>query len=188
MADKAEIARRFGTLALAGLFLITSVAFTAVIFWQSKNEGKNNTDEQAAIQQALDQQNNKQGENMLEGTQLAEFTPITDRVTELQIIDTKTGDGEEVREGATVTAHYTGAIASSGIIFQSSKDMGQPVPFGLDQVIAGWTEGVPGMKVGGVRRLVIPAAKAYGEAGSPPSIPGDSDLVFDIELTAVENK
>ena len=124
---------------------------------------------------------------MLEGTQLVNFTPTTDRVAELNITDTVEGTGEEVKPGATVTAHYTGALVSSGKIFQSSHDRGEPIPFSLDGVISGWTEGVPGMKVGGTRRLIIPAAKAYGEAGSPPSIPADSDLVFDIELTAVQN-
>ena len=123
---------------------------------------------------------------MLQGTQLADFTPV-ESVEELEKIDIKEGDGEEVKPGATVTAHYTGAVASTGVIFQSSKDLGQPIPFGLDQVIAGWTEGVPGMKVGGTRRLVIPAEKAYG--ANPPAgsgIPANAALVFDIELVSVE--
>lgn len=71
------------------------------------------------------------------------------------------------------------------MIFQSSKDFGSPATFGLDQVIAGWTEGVPGMKVGGIRRLVIPAEKAYGSQSPAPNIPPNSDLVFDIELVAI---
>lgn len=195
MADKAEIARRFGTLALAGLFLVTSVAFTGIIFWQSRNESSNpDANEQQAIQNALDQQNQtgvqgaQEQANMLQGTQLANFTPTSERIGELQITDTIAGTGEEAKAGATVTAHYTGALVANGIIFQSSHDMGQAIPFGLDQVISGWTEGVPGMKVGGTRRLVIPAAKAYGPAGSPPSIPADADLVFDIELVEVKNQ
>ena len=187
MADKAEMARRAGTLLMASLFLVTSLAFTGIIFWQAKNQDKApSSAEQEAIKQAVKNGENKTGENMLEGTQLANFTPTTERVAELQITDTVVGTGEEVKPGATVTAHYTGALVSSGKIFQSSHDRGEPIPFSLDGVIAGWTEGVPGMKVGGTRRLVIPAAKAYGQAGSPPSIPADADLVFDIELTAVQ--
>ncbi len=120
----------------------------------------------------------------LEGSTLANFTPVS-AVTELQIIDIQEGTGDTVPTGSTITAHYTGAIAASGVIFQSSHDFGQPISFGLDQVIAGWTEGVPGMKVGGIRRLVIPAAKAYGSASPSPSIPPNSDLVFDIELVAI---
>jgi peptidylprolyl isomerase len=90
----------------------------------------------------------------LEGTTLANFVPI-DTVTELQIIDTVVGEGDEVPVGATITAHYTGALAKDGTIFQSSHDFGEAITFGLNQVIKGWTQGVPGMKIGGVRRLVI---------------------------------
>lgn len=121
----------------------------------------------------------------LEGTKLANFTPV-DSVPELQINDTSIGTGDEVPQGATITAHYTGALAKDGTIFQSSHDMGHPITFGLNQVISGWTEGVPGMKVGGVRRLVIPSEKAYGSVRAAANIPPNSDLVFDIELVALE--
>lgn len=122
--------------------------------------------------------------NRLEGTKLANFTPI-DSVLELQIIDVKEGTGAAVPEHATITAHYTGALCHNGTIFQSSHDFGDPISFPLDGVIAGWTKGVPGMKVGGVRRLVIPAAMAYGAHSPSPNIPPNSDLVFDIELVAI---
>jgi FKBP-type peptidyl-prolyl cis-trans isomerase len=121
----------------------------------------------------------------LEGTRLANFTPV-DSVPELQIIDVVEGSGDVVPEGATITAHYTGALCKDGTIFQSSHDFGQDgITFGLNQVIAGWTKGVPGMKVGGTRRLVIPAAQAYGPQSPSPNIPPNSDLVFDIELVAI---
>ncbi len=120
----------------------------------------------------------------LEGTKLANFNPV-DSVSELQIIDVIEGSGEPCPEGATITAHYTGALCADGTIFQSSKDTGEPVTFGLHQVISGWTQGVPGMKVGGTRRLIIPADMAYGGHSPSPSIPPHSDLVFDIELNAV---
>lgn len=120
-----------------------------------------------------------------EGTKLKDFTP-TDTVTELQIIDVFEGTGDVVPEGATITAHYTGALVKNGIIFQSSHDFGRAITFPLSGVIAGWTQGVPGMKVGGMRRLVIPAAMAYGASSPAPNIPANSDLVFDIELVAIE--
>ncbi|GAC1369155.1 MAG: FKBP-type peptidyl-prolyl cis-trans isomerase [Candidatus Saccharimonadales bacterium] len=120
----------------------------------------------------------------LEGTKLAGYEPGA-QITDLEIIDVTPGDGEEVVAGATITAHYTGALVSDGTIFQSSKDFGRPATFGLNQVIAGWTEGVPGMKVGGTRRLIIPAAKAYGSSSPSPNIPANSDLVFDIELVDI---
>lgn len=124
---------------------------------------------------------------MYEGTKLADFTPRTELVQALEIIDLEVGTGEEVRPGATVKAHYTGALVKNGIIFQSSHDMGRSIAFGLDQVIQGWTEGVPGMKVGGTRRLVIPAHMAYGDTSPAPNIPAGSDLVFDIDLVEVYN-
>jgi FKBP-type peptidyl-prolyl cis-trans isomerase len=128
---------------------------------------------------------NDQPTQPLEGTKLANFTPV-DSVSELQILDLVEGTGDVVPEGATITAHYTGALCKDGTIFQSSHDFGKDgITFGLNQVVAGWTEGVPGMKVGGTRRLVIPAAKAYGSQSPSPNIPPNSDLVFDIELQAI---
>jgi FKBP-type peptidyl-prolyl cis-trans isomerase len=122
----------------------------------------------------------------LEGTKLEDFTPI-DHVEKLEIIDLVDGNGNFARPGDRITAHYTGALASTGEIFQSSHDgPGKPLTFGLKQVIAGWTEGVPGMQIGGTRRLIIPAAQAYGNYSPAPNIPTNSDLVFDIELIAIK--
>lgn len=118
---------------------------------------------------------------------LSNFTPIA-KVSTLEKIDTVVGTGAEVKAGATVSVHYTGAIAATGAIFQSSKDFGtEPVTFPLSGVIKGWTDGIPGMKIGGTRRLVIPAAMAYG--ANPPSgsgIGANADLVFDVELVAIK--
>lgn len=122
--------------------------------------------------------------NRLEGTKLANFEPVAS-VSELQIIDVVEGTGAVVPENATITAHYTGALCKDGTIFQSSHDFGDPISFGLNQVIAGWTKGVPGMKVGGTRRLIIPSAMAYGSARAASNIPPNSDLVFDIELVSL---
>ncbi|HEX7368039.1 MAG TPA: FKBP-type peptidyl-prolyl cis-trans isomerase [Candidatus Saccharimonadales bacterium] len=118
---------------------------------------------------------------------LPDFTP-TEQVSELTRTDLVVGTGAEAGAHDTVTVHYTGALAASGHVFQSSRDFGKPISFGLDQVIKGWGEGVPGMKVGGKRRLLIPAALAYGS--TPPygsGIPADANLVFDIELLAVKS-
>lgn len=119
---------------------------------------------------------------------MQDFTP-TDSVPKLKIEDRVEGTGDEVEAGATVTCHYTGAIAKTGEVFQTSHDFGKPISFPLSGVIAGWTQGVPGMKVGGTRRLLIPAQLAYGS--NPPygsGIPANADLVFDIELVAIEGK
>jgi peptidylprolyl isomerase len=120
----------------------------------------------------------------LEGTKLQNFEPI-DTVSELQVQDVTEGTGDTVPEGAKITAHYTGALCKDGTIFQSSHDFGEAITFGLDQVIKGWTVGVPGMKVGGTRRLIIPSDMAYGSVRAAANIPPNSDLVFDIELVAI---
>ena len=177
----AQIHQRAGALVLAILFLATSVATGVAVLMQIN---KDNQSANGGTSKTLGDTTNKGA--TLQGTQLSGFEPIQD-VTELQKQDTQVGTGEEVKPGATVTAHYTGAIASTGKIFQSSHDMGQPIEFSLNGVIKGWTDGVPGMKVGGKRRLIIPAAQAYGEQSPSPDIPAYSDLVFDIEITAVKN-
>lgn len=166
------------------VFFLTSLATSGYFFYDAFF---NKSDEVATSTEEAQIQNQVNEEDKLEGTQLANFTPV-DQVNELKKTDLKVGDGEAVKPGATVTAHYTGAVAATGVIFQSSKDTGQPIPFSLDSVIKGWTEGVPGMKVGGERRLIIPAEKAYG--ANPPqgsNIPPNAALVFDIELVDVQN-
>jgi FKBP-type peptidyl-prolyl cis-trans isomerase len=120
-----------------------------------------------------------------EGTKLTNFEPMA-KVEKLEIIDLDVGTGETVNPGATITAHYTGALCKNGIIFQSSHDFGNAITFGLDEVIRGWTDGVPGMKVGGMRRLIIPSEQAYGSVRAAANIPPNSDLVFDIELVGIK--
>lgn len=120
----------------------------------------------------------------LEGTKLTDFVSIPN-VQKLETIDIIEGTGEAVQPGATITAHYTGALCANSVIFQSSHDMGRPITFPLSGVIEGWQQGVLGMKVGGTRRLIIPAAQAYGTSSPAPNIPTNSDLIFDIELASI---
>ncbi len=102
----------------------------------------------------------------------------------LWYVDTIVGEGDIPAPTAKVTVHYTGWL-TNGTMFDSSVERGQPATFGLNQVIAGWTEGVGGMKVGGKRFLVIPPAIAYGKRGRPPKIPANSVLVFEVELLGI---
>ena len=101
----------------------------------------------------------------------------------LVIEEVLVGEGAEARAGQMVSVHYTGWL-TDGTKFDSSKDRNEPFRFPLDgkHVIAGWDEGVPGMCVGGVRRLTIPADLAYGARGAGNLIPPHAKIVFEIEL------
>lgn len=96
--------------------------------------------------------------------------------------DLKPGTGAEVAKGATVTVNYIGVACSTGKIFDSSYSRGQPISFALTGVIKGWTDGIPGMKVGGQRLLGIPAAQAYGAQGSGANIGPNEALWFVVEV------
>lgn len=108
-------------------------------------------------------------------------------VTELVIEDLHEGDGPEVKAGDTIVAHYLGATYADGKPFQASWDSGETFTtvIGEGQVIQGWDEGIPGMKVGGRRKLIIPAEMAYGAEDTGDGRPR-GDLVFIIDVYAVK--
>ncbi|MGH8751800.1 MAG: FKBP-type peptidyl-prolyl cis-trans isomerase [Burkholderiales bacterium] len=105
----------------------------------------------------------------------------------LQYEDIKIGDGAQARAGQTVSVHYTGWL-TGGEKFDSSKDRGQPFnfPLGRGRVIRGWDEGVEGMKVGGTRKLTIPAQLGYGARGAGNVIPPNATLIFEVELLGIQ--
>jgi FKBP-type peptidyl-prolyl cis-trans isomerase len=108
----------------------------------------------------------------------------------LKYVDQKSGEGPEVKSGDLVRVHYTGWL-KDGKKFDSSKDRGTPFSFtlGAGRVIKGWDEGVPGMKVGGVRKLTIPADMAYGDRGAGGGlIPPKAELTFEVELLKIQGK
>lgn len=188
---------RFFAMFGALLFLVTASALTIAVIVN----GINNHKATEAADKAQDAQTAKASSSSnksdtdtsttptssttstkLEGTKLQNFTPIA-KIDKLQTQDTTPGTGDVVKSGDTVTVDYTGAVAATGTVFQSSLDSGKPISFSLSGVIAGWQQGIPGMKVGGTRRLLIPASLAYG--ANPPSgsgIPANADLVFDVTL------
>lgn len=106
---------------------------------------------------------------------------------ELLIEDVTTGTGPAAEAGDTVSVHYTGTL-TDGTKFDSSKDRGTPFVFtlGRGNVIEGWEKGIPGMQVGGVRKLTIPSDMAYGNQGVPGVIPGGATLLFEVELLEIQ--
>ena len=105
----------------------------------------------------------------------------------LKYTDTKTGDGAAAAAGNKVSVHYTGWLynnGAKGTKFDSSVDRGQPFQFtlGAHQVIAGWDEGVTGMRVGDKRKLWVPPKLGYGRQGALPEIPPNAELIFEVEL------
>jgi FKBP-type peptidyl-prolyl cis-trans isomerase len=106
----------------------------------------------------------------------------------VQSEDLVVGKGAEATNGKRISVHYTGTLASDGKKFDSSVDRGTPFDFvlGAGQVIRGWDLGVLGMKVGGKRKLTIPATLAYGERGAGNVIPPNATLVFEVELLKVQ--
>ena len=108
-------------------------------------------------------------------------------VNELQIEDIKIGTGREVKPGDTVTMHYVGTL-NDGEKFDSSYDRGIPfsTKIGVGHVIKGWDMGVPGMKIGGKRKLIIPSELGYGERGVDFTIPPFATLIFEVELVDIK--
>jgi FKBP-type peptidyl-prolyl cis-trans isomerase len=105
----------------------------------------------------------------------------------LKIEDIKKGTGEEVKDKDTIVMHYTGWL-ENGTKFDSSYDRNEPfeTKIGVGYVIKGWDMGVPGMKVGGKRKLTIPYQLGYGKYGVDPDIPGFATLIFEVELLEIK--
>lgn len=113
--------------------------------------------------------------------------PTTPAPSKLVTKDLVVGTGATAASGQTVTVNYVGVLYKTGKEFDSSWSRNQPftTPLTAGSVIPGWVQGIPGMKVGGRRELIIPPALAYGAKGSPPTIPPNSTLVFVVDLLSV---
>ncbi len=171
---------RFGWGSMAILFLLTSLTFGILAIVQNHNSNSSQDIGLPCSQggSVPNQQPGKDGK--VKGAKLADFSP-PQKISSIACIDYKIGSGATATTSSTVTVNYVGALASTGQIFDDSFDGGQALTIGLGQVIPGWQLGVQGMKIGGIRRLFIPAGLGYG-AQAAGAIPANSDLVFDIQL------
>ena len=126
------------------------------------------------------------GGDMTDGPPPVDIEPITTG-SGLQYCDIEVGGGEAPEAADTITVHYTGWL-EDGTKFDSSVDRDRPFTFqiGVGGVIRGWDEGVATMQVGGTRRLIIPSDLGYGATGSPPVIPPDATLIFDVVLLEIQ--
>jgi peptidylprolyl isomerase len=116
--------------------------------------------------------------------------PGSEAPTDLVVDDEIVGEGQEAAAGDVVDVHYVGVSHSTGEEFDASWNRGEPLRFqlGVGQVISGWDQGVQGMRVGGRRRLEIPASLAYGDRGAPPVIAPGESLIFVCDLVAVHSR
>lgn len=140
----------------------------------------------SAVQRKIQEKQNQQSRQMAElGLAFLEQNAQRDGVTTLdsglQYEVLESGSGASPSASSTVKTHYHGTFID-GTVFDSSLDRGEPATFGVDQVIAGWTEALQLMKTGDKWRVFLPANLAYGDMGAPPSIPGGAALVFEIHL------
>lgn len=176
--------QRIAWLLITVLFVVTGLGVGVYAFWANTHPPKPE-DSYIKCQKGAKAPNQQPLDGKVEGAKLADFNPPK-KASYLTCIDYVVGTGATVTSAqATVTVQYVGALASNGVIFDSSFDTGQPLTIQLIQVIKGWGEGLLGMKVGGMRRLFIPAQYGYGQQALQ-GIPANSDLVFDVRLVNVK--
>lgn len=183
--------QRVAAFLLALGFLLSTIGFTAYVVYELNREDSGiiaedalpveQDAEQTAAEETGEEQCGAMQFDAVSAREVPSTTTADTPVNELETIDVKEGDGAVVQAGDCVAALYYGTLAENGEKFDGNYDSGTPIEFSLNGVIQGWTDGIPGMKVGGVRRLVIPAEQAYGES-ERPGIPANSDLVFEVEI------
>jgi peptidylprolyl isomerase len=165
--------------------LLTAVAAAAVLGIAGCGDDDDDSADSGTTAAETDTQAEGDGGEVDTSTKPVVEVPDGEPPAGLQIEDLKEGDGATVKPNDTVTAHYVGVSYSTGKEFDASWSTGQPATFPLAQVIPGWQQGIPGMKVGGRRRLVIPPDLGYGETGQPPDIAPNETLIFVVDLVSV---
>ena len=191
MASTVSPRQRAFALTIALIFLITTVATSVLVVMAIVNENKQaSTTTDISTNTATTQPDDSctiGSETDQETLPVPEiYKPAAD-VTALEKTDLQPGTGDEIKAGDCIIAKYYGTLASNGEKFDENftEPTGLLFRVGTGTVIPGWDEGIVGMKVGGVRRLVIPSDMAYGSSGSG-TIPADADLVFVVKVTGIK--
>jgi FKBP-type peptidyl-prolyl cis-trans isomerase len=176
-----NILKRVGWILLALLFVITGLGVGVVAFWQATHQPKDNTAQQQQANACTIQTVTSSA--VFPKPQV--YKPAGD-VSSLQKTDLQPGTGQEIKPGDCLTVKYYGTL-TNGTVFDENYDKPSTLKLkiGEGQVIPGWDEGIPGMKVGGTRRLVIPPSLGYGSQGSG-TIPANSTLVFEVKAITIE--
>ncbi len=167
----------------AALFLVTSSALAiAVILTVSSSNNSSTPQVQTPSPTTSSASNCPSGFDAKVGSVMQGYTAPKTKLTQLETSDIQQGTGPKINTGATINVCYVGALANTGVIFDDSgAHGGVAMNLSLNNVISGWSIGIPGMKVGGIRELLIPADLAYGSAGSS-GIPANSNLVFVVDV------
>ncbi len=168
----------------AVLFLVTSSALTIAVIMSARSNNNNNSTP-SSLAATPNSSSCPNGYDVKVGDTLPGYTPQNSAIAHLEPIDISIGSGATVKSGATVAACYIGALVKTGKVFDTSSAHGGPASFSLSSVITGWQLGIPGMKVGGVRELLIPAAMAYGSQ-AVSGIPANSDLLFYVSIVSTK--
>lgn len=184
--------QRVASFLFAFFMILSTLGAVFLVVQQNRDADKQDEITQNALNEINEStQNNQQENNQMDNssnTKAGEPLKLSAPVEELQITDTILGTGETAQLNDNITVNYRlnlidGTIVAGNDTFAS----GSPVSFGLVKggLIEGWIQGIPGMKVGGLRRLVVPASLGYGEGGTN-GIPGNSTLIFDVELVDIQ--
>lgn len=183
-----KLSHRIFAMSMAVLFFVTASAFAVFVIIDAVQSNKN-----AASDNATQDTGNEAAANCQDNSEAPTLTApaaykVSAAVQSLQVTDLTVGTGEAVKAGDCLVMKYYGTLAKDGKMFDQNytDKTGFAFTLGQGQVIEGWDKGLVGMKPGGVRRLVVPAAQAYGNASPSETIPPNSDLVFEVKLLKVQ--
>jgi hypothetical protein len=183
-----SVSKRVGWLLLTLLFVVTGLGVGVVAFWQATHQPKSNSSQTTPPPTPPTAATCTGGvEENVETLPVPDVYKPSGKVTQLQTTDLQEGSGQAAKNGDCLVMKYYGTLASSGTKFDENftKPEGFKFQLGQGQVIKGWDQGLVGIKVGGTRRLVIPAAMGYGAQAAGP-IPANSDLVFEVKLESIK--